>query len=198
MSKKRRRERSQEEDPKFGREGCPFCGCDANPPPLPGELVYGFCALSGAVHVAVHGYDETLKVACDGHRVLLKDGFAITTAQLKNPSLTAEQAREVADEQADIEIRLQRPLSRKHSGESSAQLENGIIDRFMKFAMNDLRASGFNPVGIAGGVVFTEETASRCNAFWLLEEGITVNGTPVNPAKFVHDVGELLLKKDEK
>lgn len=191
MSKKRR-DQDQEQEPKFGRPGCPFCKCDENPPPIPGELVYGFCAMTGAAHLAVYGTDETLKIACDGHRVLFKDALAITKAQRTGP-LTAERAREIADEQPDLEIRRQPPLSRKHSGVSDTDLENGIIDRFMKFAMNDLRESGFNPIGIAGGVVFTEKSRSRVNKFWLLDEGITVDGKPITAEKFVQDVGELLL-----
>jgi hypothetical protein len=160
--------------------------------------VYGFCALSGAAHLAVYGYDETLKSACDGHRVLLKDGFAVTTAQRKGP-VSPERAREIADEQPDIEVRQLRPLSLKHSGDTDKQRESEIIDRFMNYVMRDLHDSGFNPIGLAGSVIFLAANGepSRAHTFWVLEEGVSVDGKALTPEQLVLDVGILLSKKEQ-
>jgi hypothetical protein len=67
-----------------------------------------------------------------------------------------------------------------------------IVDTYNKMLLNNLRAHGFNAVGLAGGVVFSD--TKEVHAYMMVFDDVTVNDgeVPFDRDKFMTDIGNAL------
>ena len=75
-----------------------------------------------------------------------------------------------------------------------------IVDRHMKLLLDELKATGVDTIGVAGGIVIAAPSGnpSDCHVFFLVEaKVVTQDGRPINTDAFLADVAGTMLRSSK-